>query len=114
MEHAMTEQRLIQETRTHRGRGGVSAENRSHGFRPAFLDVETSAVYASCFVDGSPAPIHLLDGLPDEVVLARSSNGRVASVKASVVAGFVRSGQFYSREEAGRCLSAETVCVMAA
>ena len=114
MEHAMTEGRLMQETLAHRGTGGVSAESRSHGFRPAFMDLETSAVYASCFVDGRWAPIHLLDGLPNELVLRRDPFGRVAAIKASVVAGFVRGGRFYSREEAGRSVSGERSCTMAA
>jgi hypothetical protein len=104
MNRAMTQDRLKQETVTHRGTGGISAENRSLGFRPAFMDRETSAVYASCFGDGRPAPFHLIDGLPDELVVARDAVGRVAALKDSVIAGFVRGGRFYSREDAG-CLA---------
>jgi hypothetical protein len=107
MNPAMTEQRLIQETLIHRGTGGVSAENRCLGFRPAFMDQETSAVYASCFRDGRPAPFHLIDGLPHELVAARDAVGRVAALKDSIVAGFVRGGRFYSREDAGRLASGE-------
>lgn len=107
MNRAMTEQRLIQETLIHRGTGGVSAENRCLGFRPAFMDQETNAVYASCFRDGRPAPFHLIDGLPHELVAAWDAVGRVAALKDSVVAGFVRAGRFYSREDAGRLASGE-------
>jgi hypothetical protein len=107
MNRAMTEERLTQETQMHRGTGGISAENRSLGFRPAFMDRETSAVYASCFSDGRPSPFHLIEGLPDELVVARDAVGRAAALKYSVIAGFVRGGRFYSREDAGRLASSE-------
>jgi len=103
----MTKDRLMQETSIHRGTGGISAENRGLGFRPAFMDEETSAVYASCYADGRPAPFHLIDGLPRELVVARDAVGRVAALKHSVIAGFVRGGRFYSREDASRLASRE-------
>ena len=84
------------------GTGGRSQENRSLGFRPAFMDQETSAVYQACFADGRPAPFHLLDGLPSEIVLSRTAQGRVASVKPTIVAGFTLDGEFYTREAAAR------------
>ena len=105
MNHVMTKQKLKQETTAFTGTGGVSAENRCNGFRPAFLDTQTKAVYLSCFADGRPAPFHLLDGLPDEVVTLRDSAGRVAAVKASVISGFVLHGQFYTREGAAQKVS---------
>jgi hypothetical protein len=63
---------LERENSSYFGSGGRSQENRSLGLRPAFKDAETGMVYASCFRDGRPAPFHLLDGLPDEVILARN------------------------------------------
>jgi hypothetical protein len=96
----MTEKLLQMETVAFRGTGGVSAENGRKGFHPAFLDQDTQSVYLSRFADGRPAPFHLLDGLPDEVVLDRGPTGRVKSVKASVVSGFVLDGRFYTREQA--------------
>jgi hypothetical protein len=91
------------------GTGGRSQENRVWGFRPAFMDAATRVIYRSCFADGTWAPVHLLDGLPDEVVASRDVNGRVVAVKASIVAGFVLDGYFYSREEAARAMSS-SVC----
>lgn len=82
------------------GASGVSATNRDCGFRPAFLDSSTNTVYLSRFKDGQPAPFHLLDGLPDDVVVTRSASGQVQAVKSTVVSGFVRAGWFYTREEA--------------
>ncbi len=91
---------LCTESRRHRGSGGRSEENADLGFRPAFRDDATGEVYASCFVDGRPAPLHLYDGLPDDVVIARSACGHVSAVKGSLVSGFLRGGSFYTREEA--------------
>jgi hypothetical protein len=101
----MTERRLQQETIAFHGTGGVSAENGHRGFRPAFLDQDTHDVYLSCFADGRLAPFHLLDGLPDEVVLERAAGGRVKTVKPSVISGFVLNGCFLTREEAAARLS---------
>lgn len=88
------------------GTGGRSQENQGRGFRPAFMDAATHEVYRSCFADGRLAPFHLLDGLPDEVVACRDARGHVVLAKASIIAGFVRDGCFYSREEAARIVCA--------
>jgi hypothetical protein len=85
----------------------VTAESRPFGFQPAFADRETGAIYLSRFADGRPAPCHLLEGLPDKHVLGRRACGRVATLKPSIVSGFVRDGRFYTREEAA-ALVAET------
>lgn len=101
MGQAISAQLLLQrENDCYRGTGGVSQGNRSCGFRPAFFDGDTAAVYLSRFADGQPAPFHLLDGLPDEVVLSRNPTGRVAAVKQTLVSGFVLDGCFYTREQA--------------
>jgi len=86
------------------GSWGVSENNREQGFRAAFRDAASGAVVLACYRDGSPAPMHLLDGLPEDWVLERSDTGKVVSVKTSVVAGFVRRGRFYTREEAARAV----------
>ena len=91
---------LCSESDRHRGSGGCSEENAGLGFRPAFRDADTGSVYSSCFIDGRPAPVHLFDGLPDDVVLRRTESGQVTAVKGSLVSGFVRAGRFYTRDEA--------------
>lgn len=105
MNQAITKQVLRLETSSFLETGGVSAGNRSDGFRPAFLDTDTNTVYLSRFSDGHPAPFHLLDGLPDELVLQRNAEGRVEAVKPAVVSGFVRAGRFCSREEAAQAVA---------
>lgn len=95
------------ENQRFRGTGGRSEENHGLGFRPAFMDTDTHAVYASCFVDGRTTAFHLIDGLPDAVIVGRNSLGSAATIKASVVSGFVRQGRFYSRDEAARYVAAQ-------
>ena len=87
--------------------GARSRENRRFGFRPAFFDAATGTVYDSRFADGRLAPVHVLDGLPDEVVAERDSGGEGIAARESVVAGFIRHGCFYSREEAAIAVSAD-------
>jgi hypothetical protein len=102
MGRILTEQELQLETQTFAGTGGVSANSRGSGFHPAFLDTCTQAVYLSRFRDGRPAPFHLLDGLPDDVVVTRTASGKVTTVKPGVVSGFIRDGEFYTRDEAAQ------------
>ncbi|MFO7641482.1 MAG: hypothetical protein R6X17_09540 [Candidatus Competibacteraceae bacterium] len=97
---SLTPLALRQQNRRFRGTGGVSTENRSLGFAPAFLDTETHRVYQARFADGRPAPMHLLEGLPAAVVAARDATGRVLALKPTVLAGFVREDRFYTREQA--------------
>jgi len=98
----LTPQVLCRQNQAFQGTAGVSAGNRTLGFAPAFLDTETGQVQPACHADGRPAALHLLDGLPEAWVLCRSASGRVLAVKPSVTAGFVRAGQFYTRQQAAQ------------
>jgi hypothetical protein len=82
------------------GTGGVSEENHASGFRPAFYDLATGRAALARFADGRPAPMHLLDGLPDAWVAERDASGRITAIKETVIAGFIRDGFFYTREQA--------------
>ena len=97
---ALTEERLDKENQIFQGTEGTSEKSQSHGFRPAFLDTQTGNIYMCCHADGTPATMHLLEGLPTELVLVRSSSGRVMVAKGSLVSGFVKDKRFYTREEA--------------
>jgi len=97
---ALTALTLRQQNRRFRGTGGVSAGNRSLGFAPAFLDTQTGEVYRACFADGRPAPMHLLEGLPPALVIARDVAGRATAIHPTVTAGFVRGTRFFTREQA--------------
>ena len=108
MGQALTSERLVHETLDYEGTGGTSGDNRALGFAPAFRDSASGRVFLSCLSNGSLAPVHVLDGLPDELVLARDGQGRVTSVRDSVVPGFVRAGRFYTRDEAASIVQRET------
>ncbi|HUR56205.1 MAG TPA: hypothetical protein VM029_00745 [Opitutaceae bacterium] len=102
MKNLMTEKQLQHENVVHTGTGGRSQENSGLGFKPAFLDFQTQKIYPSRFADGRLAPFHLLDGLPDEVVVDRAASGRVVTAKATLISGFVRNGFFYTRAAASK------------
>lgn len=112
MNTMMTKRRLKQDSKVFCGTGGVSAENQSFGFRPAFRDTQSNRIYWSRFANGQYAPCHLLDGLPDDVVVARDARGRVVAVSPTLVAGFVREGRFYSREEAAQLSRPRSPCMI--
>jgi len=46
--------------------------------------------------------MHLLDGLPDDVVVERAASGRVLAAKDTLISGFERNGFFYTRSAAAR------------
>ena len=82
------------------GTGGVSRNNRELGFVPGYLNTGTGKTLASRFSDGRPAPIHVLDGLPDSWIGARDASGKVTRAARTVVAGFLRNGEFFTRASA--------------
>lgn len=104
----MTPEVLQQDNRRFANTGGVSPNNRGKGFRSAFQDRATGRIYLSRFANGQPAPIHLLDGLPDELVVLRDATGRTAAIKQTVIAGFFHAGRFYTRQQAADLLAGET------
>lgn len=106
----LTGRQLRDQNRRFEGTGGVSEGNRSQGFLPAFLDTRTGQVYPSRFADGRPAPIHVLDGLPLELVVRHERSGAVRGVKGSVIAGFVLDGCFYTREQAKEAVAINLRC----
>jgi hypothetical protein len=101
----LTEKTIRLENVLHAGTGGRSAENCRFGFRPAFLDFATQVIHESRFANGRLAPFHLLEGLPEDVILERAPSGRVLAAKASLITGFVRNGYFYTRRAAARALA---------
>ena len=100
MRHTLTTSALALESANYRGTCGVSENNRGAGFQPAFIDRQSGTVHLSRFPDGRRAPCHLLEGLPDELVIARDEEGRVTRIKGCIVSGFVHGGCFYTRDEA--------------
>ncbi len=103
-DRACSPETLRSENRTFRGTAGISKNNRAQGFVPGFMDLSTGRIYRSRFKDGSPAPVHSLDGLPETLILAWGSDGRVSAVKSTVISGFLSGGRFLTRAEAARAV----------
>ena len=104
MNKLLTEDTLRQQNLALAGTGGISEENRTSGFRPAFRDPTTGRTELSRFADGRPAPMHLLDGLPDTWVAGRDAFGHVTAIRQTIVAGFIHCGLFYTREQAAAAM----------
>lgn len=96
----VSEMTLLEENQAYQQSPGISQNNRSMGFVPAFYDTDTGTSYLSRFANGRAAPVHVLDGLPDSLIVSRCADGTVRSVKASVISGFLYAGAFYTREQA--------------
>lgn len=96
----MTRNRMRRENLAFAGTGGVSPVSRQAAFEPAFRDDATGRVELSRYANGAVAPLHLMDGLPADWVIERDPDGRACALKDSIVAGFVRNGEFYTREQA--------------
>lgn len=96
----MNQDRLRRENLAYAGTNGVSQQACAKRFVPAFKDLETGRVEVACSAPGTPAPMHLLHCLPDEWAAERDADGTITALKPSVIAGFVRDGRFYTREEA--------------
>ncbi|TCT21484.1 hypothetical protein [Thiobaca trueperi] len=96
----LTELTLRDENTLYANTRGLSQNNRQQGFQPGYLNRHSGECVLSCFGDGNPAPIHVLDGLPSAWVMARDADGHVTSTVPEIVSGFIRDGVFYTRDEA--------------
>jgi hypothetical protein len=101
---ALTSDTLCLENERFCHTGGVSHNSRKAGFQSAFLDQATGYVYLSRDTHGNPAAIHLLSGLPDELVIQRDPSGRPIAIKETVIAGFIHAESFYTREQVAQVL----------
>jgi hypothetical protein len=98
----LSQRTLAQQNRVYAETTGVSVNCRSAGFVPAFHDTRSGRSEISRYADGSPAPLHLLDSLPVEWVSEYDAKGHVIAVRPGVIAGFLRAGRFYTREQAAK------------
>jgi hypothetical protein len=106
----LSRRNLELEEAVHRGTGGIAVENRHLGFVPAFQDSNTGKVYPCVLADGRPSPFHVLDGLPEALVVARDRQGRPSRVIGTVISGFMLDNRFYTREQTAAEVSRATAC----
>ncbi|MCW8905619.1 MAG: dihydroorotase [Sedimenticola sp.] len=98
----LSSNRLEAENRCFQGTGGVSEGNSGLGFIPAFHDCRSGRNVISRYADGTPSPVHMMDGLPAEWIDEYDESGHALAAREGVIAGFLRNGLFYTREEAAR------------
>ncbi len=103
-EFIQSPQDLKAQNRRYRRTGGVSRANRKHGFTPAFQDTRTGVVYPSRFANGQAAPIHVLHGLPSDLVAQYPPAGLVNKIRDTLVAGFICDSRFYTRAQAAQAV----------
>jgi hypothetical protein len=68
-------------------------------FLPAYQDTSTGETHLPLAADGNVSVTHTLHGLPDDWVLVRNQSGLPLLLKANIIAGFMRSGRFYTAEQ---------------
>ncbi len=107
MARLFTSATLRRENLAFSGTPGISQGNRGSGFRPAFCDTDTGRIEISRFPNGLPAPVHVLGGLPESWIVAQDKAANAIAARCSIVAGFVRDGCFYTREQAAEAVLAE-------
>jgi hypothetical protein len=96
---------LRRQNRLFAGSAGISQGNHRLGFVPAFRDDCDGRCEISRFADGRPAPVHLLEGLPAAWIGRRDPAGQALATRPGIVAGFLRGGRFYTREQAAQAVS---------
>ncbi len=79
--------------------GGAVFNAAGFGFMPAFMDIRTDETHLSVCKNGEPSVVHILDGLPNYWVSEWGQDGRASALKLGVIAGFMRSGKFYTLNE---------------
>lgn len=81
------------------GTGSGVFSDTCFGFMPAFRNIHNKETHLSVYDGGHPSVVHLLDGLPDKWIDEKSGDGRPVSLKAGIIAGFMRQGRFYTLRE---------------
>ena len=95
----LSHSQLVEQRGAYEQLGGAVFREASFGFMPAFKDLVTQEVHLSAYEDGEPAVVHILDGLPAKWVAEWGQDGRAVSLKSGVIAGYMRSGEFYTLNE---------------
>lgn len=95
----MTHQQALQQQCTYYKFNGAVFSDASFGFLPAFKNMSSQQTHLSTDADGNIAVMHLLDGLPDCWVDEKDDHGRALTLRAGIVAGFMRNNEFFTLSE---------------
>lgn len=91
---------VTRESEPYNGTCGESVVACQHKFLPAFCNREDGRIELARLPNGKPAPMHLIAKLPKVWAARCDGKGNVLELIDSIVAGFVKNGRFYTREEA--------------
>jgi hypothetical protein len=72
---------------------------RDDDIMPAYRDTRTNAVYVAKLHDGTPSPLHTLEGLPRELIDKFDDTGSPLQLKPFVDVGFVIGERFFTSSE---------------
>jgi hypothetical protein len=95
-----TQESVQQESVEFAGTCGESATATQSRFHPAFRNEADGRVEVARMPNGQPAAMHLISALPESWAAKLDDDGHVVELIEGIVAGFVRDGRFYTREEA--------------
>jgi hypothetical protein len=87
-------------------------QTRGYGFVPAFKDCNDGCVYLSRNANGTPEPIHKVDGIPNHLIVCLDLYGKKKKLKESVIVGFVRDNHFFSRSQAAILILVDSLAEM--
>ncbi len=109
MKHLNNQMAVQAASDRYRGTCGESREAVRQHFLPAFINREDGRVELARLPNGQPAAMHLISHLPVEWALQTDPAGKVVALKASIEAGFVRDGCYYTRSEAASLAELNTL-----
>ena len=78
---------------------GVVFSDISFGFMPAFKNLIDDRIHLSIDHNGDLSVMHLFDGLPESWVGERDELGVALTLRAEIIAGFMRNAEFYTLSE---------------
>ena len=93
---------LQSENQAFSGTKGISENNRESGFKPAFIDKKTGRIEVARLANGQPAPVHIINWLPNDWAKAFNEDGTIKCLIPDNVAGFVRDSIFYTRDQVAK------------
>ena len=100
MSRPLTQESVQRESIEYAGTCGESATAKKSRFLPAFRNDSDGSVELARMPNGQPAAMHLISELPSSWACKLDDQGKVIELIEEIVAGFVRDGRFYTREEA--------------
>lgn len=83
----------------------VNSNSCQFYFIPAFYDALSHTVFLSCYKSGQLAPIHVLEGIPDNIIKNRTLTNNRGESKNSLIIGFIFKNKFLTRKQAINTLS---------